>query len=60
MLSSPNQPYEFSLFALFIAVEVMKTPSVNLIVPVTALLIFCYNSSLGRMGAPYPLIMLVN
>ena len=58
ILSSPNYPWEFSLFALFIAVEMMKVPSVNLIVPVIALLVFGYNFSLGRMGAPFPLMVL--
>ena len=37
---------------------VMQAPRVNLIVPVMALLVFGYNSSLGRTGAPYPLMML--
>ena len=58
ILSGLNYPWEFTLIAMFMAVEVMKTPSVNLIVPVTALLVFGYNFSLGRMGAPYPLMVL--
>ena len=58
VLTCPNFPWEFSLFTLFIGVEIMKVHSVNLIAPVTTLLVFCYNSSLGRMGAPYRLLML--
>ena len=58
MLSTPNGPYEFVFIALIIILLVCKLDKVNLTVPVTALLVFGYNFSLGRTGAPYPLMML--
>ena len=59
-LSTPNAPSNTTQIAIIICVLLCKVHSVNLTVPVTALLIFCYNSSLGRMGAPYPLLMLLH
>ena len=58
LLAFPNAPDGFIQIAIIIAVIVCKVHIVNLTVPVTAILIFCYNSTLGRMGAPYPLMML--
>ena len=58
VLACPNFPWEFALFTLLIALEIMKTPLVNLIIPVTTLIVFAYNFSLGRMGPPYPLLTL--
>ena len=57
-LTVPNAPYVFNQIAIIISVLLCKVHSVNLTVPVMAVLIFCYNLSLGRMGAPYPLMML--
>ena len=58
MLSEPNLPFEFVLIAIMHIVILCKVPSVNLTIPVTAVLVFGYNFSFGRMGAPYPLMML--
>ena len=58
ILTNPNAPWEYALIAYMFTVLICKVPSVTLIVPVTAFLIFCYNFSLGRMGAPYRLMML--
>ena len=58
MLSVPNAPYVFIQIGMIIAVLICKVHSVNHTVPVTSVLIWSYNSSLGRMGAPYPLMML--
>ncbi len=57
MLTNPNNPFEFFLIAIMIVVLVCKTHIANLIAPVMALLVFGYNFSLGRMGAPYPLMV---
>ena len=58
MLATPNGPYEFILIGIMIIVLLCRAPSVNLAVPVMALLVFAYNFSLGRMGARYPLMKL--
>ena len=58
MLNSPNAAYEFSLIGTIIIVLLCKVHSANLTVPVMSLFVFAYNFSLGRMGAPYPLIVL--
>ena len=58
MLTSPNSPYEFTFIGIIMIVLLCKAHSVNLIAPVMCLLVFGYNFSLGRTGAPYPLMML--
>ena len=58
IMSSPNAPYEFALIGVMMVVLLCKVPSMNLTVPFVVLLVFAYNFSLGRMGAPYPLMML--
>ena len=58
IVSTPYAPWEFPLIGQIMIVLVCKLDSVNVTVPVTALLVFGYNFSLGRMGAPYPLMML--
>ena len=57
-LTTPNSPHGFIQIGLINCFLLCKVHSVNLTAPVTAVLIFGYNLSLGRMGAPYPLIML--
>ena len=52
MLSSPNGPWEFALVAIIIIVLLCKVPSLNVTAPVTALLVFGYNFSLGRASLP--------
>ena len=57
ILCNPNYPWEFALIALMCCVPFLGMHSVNLIIPIACLLIFGYNFSLGRMGAPYPLMV---
>ncbi len=57
ILSNPNYPWEFTLIGIIIAVPITNMHSLNLISPITALVVFGYNFSLGRMGAPYPLMV---
>ena len=59
MLTSPNSPYEFTFIGIIMIALVCKLDTVNVTVPVTGLLLFGYNFSFGRMGAPYPLLMLL-
>ena len=58
ILATPNSPQGFILIGIMMVVLLCKVHSLNLTVPVMAILIFGYNSTLGRMGAPYPLLML--
>ena len=57
LMSNMNAPFEFALIAIMLIVLLCKVPSVNLTAPVTVLLVFGYNFSLGRMGAPFPLMI---
>ena len=57
ILCNPNYPWEFALIGLITAVSVLNVHSVNLIIPMASLFVFGYNFSLGRMGAPYPLMV---
>ena len=58
MLACPNGPYEFILIGIMLIVLLCRAHSANLTVPVMALLVYAYNFSFGRMGPPYPLLML--
>ena len=56
ILNNPNGPNEFNLIAIMLIVLLCKVHIANLIAPLTALLVFAYNFSLGR--GSLPLIML--
>ena len=54
MLCNPNYPWEFTLIAIIFAASILKVNTLNLITPITALFVFGYNFSLGRMGFRTP------